>query len=121
MLKSSYEQLIRKGVAYAKTNKDVYSRLIYSLRHLFYAWDKESSIVYHDEYLRLSSESKARCHAYRELFKQQLSEHDIHQIKKAEKYCHPIGDERFKKSIEEKYDIKLGQMSRGRPRKKSDG
>ena len=61
--------------------------------------------------------NKVRCHAYRELFKYQLSEHDIHIIEKAEEYCQPVGDDRFKKELEEKYGVKHGQMSSGRPRK----
>lgn len=79
---------------------------------------KESALVYHDEYLKLDKNKDTRCYAYRELFKHQLSEHDIHLIKKAEEYCQPVGDERFKKEIEVKYGIKLGQMSRGRPIKR---
>jgi putative transposase len=82
------------------------------------AWDKESALVYHDEYLKLDKDKDARCYAYRELFKYKLSEHDIHFIEKAEEYCQPVGDDRFKKDIEEKYGIKLGQMSRGRPKKR---
>jgi putative transposase len=33
------------------------------------AWDKESALVYHDEYLKLDKDKDARCYAYRELFK----------------------------------------------------
>ena len=81
------------------------------------AWGKESSVVHHEEYLRLDKEKEKRCFVYRELFKHQLSEHDIHLIKKAAEYCHPIGDERFKVFIEQRYRIKLGQSKRGRPKK----
>ena len=59
---------------------------------------------------------EARCYAYREIFKHQLSEHDIHLIEKAEEYCQPVGDDRFRIEIEEKYGIKRGQISRGRPK-----
>jgi putative transposase len=81
------------------------------------AWSKESALIHHEEYLRLDKEKEARCYAYRELFKTQLSEHDMNIIKKAEDYCQPVGDDRFKKEIEEKYGIKLGQMSCGRAKK----
>jgi hypothetical protein len=59
--------------------------------------------------------------AYRELFKTQLSEEDLHLVRKAAHYCQPVGDDRFLQQIEQRYDIKLGQMERGRPRKGVDG
>ncbi len=55
------------------------------------AWGKESALVPHAEYTRLDKDKDLRCYAYRELFKSQLSEHDIHLIKEAETYCYPIG------------------------------
>ncbi len=82
------------------------------------SWGKGNRLVYHNEYLRLGKDKSTRCYAYRELFKQQLSEHDIHLIEKAETYCQPVGDERFRKTIENEYGIKLGQMERGRPKRK---
>ena len=42
---------------------------------------------------------------------------DIHLIRKATHYSHPVGDDRFKQEIERKYNIKIGQAKRGRPRK----
>lgn len=81
------------------------------------AWGKESALIHHDEYLRLDKDKATRCYAYRELFKYQLSEHDIHLIEKAEEYCQPVGNDRFKKNIEDKYGVKLGQMTRGRPKR----
>lgn len=82
-------------------------------------WGKESALIYHEEYLRLGKDKDTRCYIYRELFKHQLSEYDIHLIEKAEEYCQPVGDEKFRKVIEKKYGVKLGQMSRGRPKKKA--
>ena len=81
------------------------------------AWGKSSALTYHDEYLQLGSDSSERCYAYRELFKHQLSEHDIHLIERASEYCHPVGDDRFRLAIENKYGVLLGQASRGRPKK----
>ena len=72
----------------------------------------------HNEYINLSAKEQGRQHAYRELFKDQLSEIDLHLIRKAAHYCQPVGDERFKVLIEEKYGIKLGQSKPGRPRRK---
>ncbi len=57
-----------------------------------------------------------RCHAYRELFRDQLSSVDLRGIREAAYYCQPVGDDRFRKHIEEKYAIELGHMKRGRPK-----
>ena len=85
--------------------------------YLVNAWGGKSSLTPHDEYLRPGSDSQSRCFAYRELFKHHLPEQDIHRIEKAAQYCQPLGDERFRHQIEEKYGIKLGQAARGKPRK----
>jgi len=45
---------------------------------------------------------------------------DIHLIREAAHYCHPVGDDKFKQAIEKKYGILLEQASRGRPRKEAD-
>jgi len=85
--------------------------------YLVNAWGRESGLVFHSEYLRLGATDGSRCHAYRELFRYQLSEHDIHLIENASEYCHPVGDDRFRQQIEDRYGIYLGQAVRGRPRK----
>ncbi|MDT8405275.1 transposase [Sulfuriflexus sp.] len=84
------------------------------------AWGDVSWLTPHEEYLRLGQTRDTRCHAYRELFNYQFSETDLHRIRKAAHYCQPVGDDRFRQQIEKKYGIKLGQMKRGRPRKKKD-
>ncbi|NOY16646.1 MAG: transposase [Gammaproteobacteria bacterium] len=78
----------------------------------------ESWLVPHDDYLRIDRDPGKRCYRYRELFKDRVNQKDLHLIRKATHYCQPVGDDRFRKSIEKKYNIKLGQMSRGRPAKK---
>jgi len=80
------------------------------------AWGDSGWITPHEEYLRLAGTLAKRCHAYRELFREQLSSVDLHGIREAAHYCQPVGDDRFRKTIEEKYDIKLGQKKRGRPK-----
>jgi putative transposase len=85
--------------------------------YLVNAWGSESHLTLHGEYLKLGSDSESRCYAYRELFKHQLSDHDIHLIERAADYCHPVGDDRFRQQIEDKYGINLGQSARGRPKK----
>lgn len=81
------------------------------------AWGDENWIKPHSEYLRLDDTKAEREAFYRELFKYKQSERDIHIIRKAAHYCQPVGDDRFREFIENKYSIKLGQAKRGRPKK----
>ena len=57
------------------------------------AWGESSWLTQHDEYKRLGSSAKNRCQHYRQ----------------------PVGDDRYKKMLEKKYGVKLGQARRGRP------
>jgi putative transposase len=84
------------------------------------AWGETGWLVPHADYLALGTTTHARCHAYRELFKTQLSEENLHLIRKSAHYCQPVGDERFREQIEARYGIRLGQTKRGRPRKPSE-
>ena len=79
------------------------------------AWGDEHWLTPHDEYRHLGKTTEDRCHAYRELFRYQLSEEDLHRFRQAAHYCQPIGDDRFCKQIEQRYGIKLGRTKRGRP------
>jgi len=79
------------------------------------AWGDAGWLVQHEIYRQLGHTKESRCYAYRELFRYQLSEHDLHTIREAAHYCQPVGDDRFKQQIESKYGIKLGQNKRGRP------
>jgi len=81
------------------------------------AWGDNSWIESHHEYQRLGCTQEARCETYRCLFKNSVCSEDIEQIRKAIHYCQPTGDDYFKLQIEAKYNIKLGQLQRGRPRK----
>ncbi|MBI5462305.1 MAG: transposase [Gammaproteobacteria bacterium] len=66
---------------------------------------------------RASLVQAERGYTYRELFRYQLSEADLHLIRKAAHYCQPVGDDRFRLQIESRYGIQSGQMHRGRPRR----
>jgi putative transposase len=81
------------------------------------AWGDRSWLTPHEEYRRLGRTGTERGYAYRELFKTQLSEEDLHLVRKAAHYCQPVGDDRFRQQIETRYGVQLGQMARGRPRK----
>ena len=82
------------------------------------AWGDESTLVTaHDEYLKLGNTYDERSESYRELFSERLSASDISKIRLASHYCQPLGDDLFKKQIEEKIGRPVGQQRRGRPRK----
>ena len=81
------------------------------------AWaDDTKLITYHDEYLSLGTSIAERIYAYRELFRCELSEEDLHSIRKSCHYCQPLGSEHFCIQIERKSGVKLGYMKRGRPK-----
>jgi putative transposase len=80
-------------------------------------WGDESWLTAHAEYLRLGRGREKRCTGYRNLFAERISEEDLHLLRKAVHYCQPVGDDRFRRQIEDKYGVRLGQMRRGRPRK----
>lgn len=84
------------------------------------AWGDRSWLTPHPEYQCLGTTPDERELAYRELFKTHLSEEDLHRVHRAAHYCQPIGDDRFRQQIEQRYGIKLGKMDRGRPRKEAE-
>lgn len=80
------------------------------------AWgDVVEWIVPHHEYLQLGTDKEARCIAYRALFAGRIAESDLHAIRRAAHYCHPLGDDRFRLQIESKLGRSVGQAARGRP------
>lgn len=59
-------------------------------------------------------------HANRELFRTEIPKADVQRIDRESHYCHPIGDDRFKRQIEQRYGIKLGRLTgEGRSREKT--
>jgi putative transposase len=74
----------------------------------------------HEQYMALGASREDRCLAYRELFRAHLDGQEIHLIRRAIYYCQPVGDDRFRQQIERRYGVRLGQMRRGRPRKKHE-
>lgn len=81
------------------------------------AWGDEGWLKPHAEYLALNDSGVDRYSTYRDLFKSHLSGKDLELIRKATHYCQPVGNDRFRREIEEKYGVKLGQLNRGRPKK----
>jgi putative transposase len=85
------------------------------------AWGDDSWITRHAEYERLGETRDKQCHSYRELFKGHIEVRDMHLIRLATHYCQPVGDDRFRHEIEKRYNIKIGQAKRGRPKKTKVG
>ncbi len=83
----------------------------------FNAYGDSGWLQRHEQYLALGVSREQRCFAYRELFRAHLDGQDIHLIRQAAHYCQPVGDDRFRQQIEQRYGIRLGLMRRGRPRK----
>ena len=81
------------------------------------AWGDKTWIVPHEEYRALGRDRNVRHERYRELFTSELSDENLSLFRKAAHYNQPVGDDRFRAQIEARYGIRVGQMSRGRPRK----
>ena len=81
-----------------------------------HAWGKASTLITdHSLYDQLGSDPDNKQFAYRELFKTQIPEEDLHTIRKSLKYNFPLGNERFKEQIELALGRAVGQSCRGRP------
>ena len=85
------------------------------------AWGDDSWITPHSEYLRLGQTQEQRRRNYRSLFKHCVDSQDVENIRLATHYCQPLGDDRFREQIERTYNIKLGQLHRGRPGRVKEG
>ncbi|HEC73676.1 MAG TPA: transposase [Methylophaga aminisulfidivorans] len=80
------------------------------------AWGKGyEQVTPHYLYGALGATLEERSYRYRELFKINLDDKDIHVIRNAAHYCQPTGDSYFKESIERQIGRKLGYAKRGRP------
>ncbi len=74
-------------------------------------------VVPHPEYLRLGESIEARQAAYRELFKYQLSENSITEIREATNKAWVLGNDRFKQRIQEQLGRRVEPKTRGGDRK----
>ncbi|MFK5915782.1 MAG: transposase [Woeseiaceae bacterium] len=83
----------------------------------YHAWGKPNEIIRdHILYEELGSASDIKCHAYRELFKIQIPDEDLHIIRESMKYNYPLGNERFKEQVEGALGRTVSQNQRGRPK-----
>ena len=83
----------------------------------YHAWGKPNVIIRdHFLYEELGSASEIKQHAYRELFKTQIPDEDLHIIRESIKYNYPLGSQRFKGRVESALGRTVGQNQRGRPK-----
>ncbi len=69
--------------------------------YAYHAWGKANGLIQdHELYLALGTDNEQRHYVYREFFRVDLSDEDIHTINHAFYYNYPLGNERFKESIE---------------------
>jgi putative transposase len=74
-------------------------------------------VVPHPEYLRLGESNEARQTAYRNLFKHQLSENSITEIREAINKAWVLVNDRFKQRIQEQLGRRVEPKARGGDRK----
>ena len=86
--------------------------------YAYHAWGKENDLIDDHELYRAlgNGNDKDRLYAYRELFRVDLSDENIHEISHAIHYNYPLGNERFKELIEKTLQRQVGYDKQGRPK-----
>jgi putative transposase len=89
--------------------------------HRRYAYGEEglnqSWLIPHDEYQKLGRQDAGRGEAYRALFKSELDAADLNAIRESSHKGWALGNERFRKLIEELSNRRAAPAAKGRPRK----
>lgn len=75
----------------------------------------------HEKYLSLGAAFPDRQLAYRELFRQLLDPELVHDVRATAQTGTPLGNDRFRKQIEQILQCRVGQPRRGRPEKAEKG
>lgn len=84
--------------------------------YAWHAWGQTNPYISdHALYQSLAPDTKARQFAYRDLFKHQIPEADIHQIREAIAYNYPLGNDQFRSQIETALGRRVGEKKRGHP------
>ncbi len=87
----------------------------------YHAWGENNTLIKdHILFDALGSNQQTRQKLYRELFRHQVPEFDVHEIRQSLAYNHLLGDDRFKKQIESALGRRIGFKERGRPRTKKE-
>ncbi len=83
--------------------------------------EEDERITPHEMYLALGGDAPSRVAAYKGLFKVHLDDGVLDDIRSAVQTGTPLGNDYFRKRIEDKLKRKVGQARRGRPVKLKDG
>lgn len=85
----------------------------------WHAWGEPNPLVNdHDLYVGLGTSAHDRQCAYRNLFRSQIREIDIHP--RISRLHHPLGNDRFREQVETTLGKRVGRRQRGRPPKHVD-
>ena len=82
---------------------------------------EDQLITPHECYRALARNQAARQVAYRALFRQQPASEQLSEVRAAWNTGTPLGDDRFRATLERTLKTKVGQAHRGRPRKSIKG
>lgn len=80
---------------------------------------KIKGVTPHELYLRLGSNISNRLHAYRHLFKEYISADLIQEMRECLCHDYPLGNDNFRRQIEEAHKIRFGHKKPGRPCEKA--
>jgi putative transposase len=81
----------------------------------------DAVVTQHSVYRALGRSDEQRKEAYRVLFKAQLDEDVLKQVRAAWHTGTPLGNDHFREQVEAKLKTKVGQSRRGRPSKTGKG
>jgi len=78
---------------------------------------EDDLITLHEEFLRLGKTVLQRKKAYLDLFRAEVGDAEVNQIRTAWQTGTPLGNVYFKEKVERKLKLKVGQNRRGRPKR----
>lgn len=120
------EEYLLACMRYIELNP-VRARMVRSPAH--YRWSSyrfnsqgrpDGLVTPHSLYQELGASARMRQQAYKALFKKHLDEDVLGDIRSAWQTGTPLGNDKFRKKIEDKLNCKVGQARRGRPNKNED-
>jgi len=84
----------------------------------FNAYNKKDDLITpHEQYIELGNCIEERVKAYRELFRYKIDDDLLHVIRDSTNQCRVLGNECYRKEIEDALQIKATPGKRGRPKK----
>ncbi len=89
---------------------------VWSSYHANALGEKDSLVTPHSVYLHLGKTKTQRQIAYKDLFKEPLSDNLITEIRQTTQTGTPLGGEKFRQQVENLLGVKTGYAKRGRPK-----